>query len=546
MGIVRCLPISALCVLAAANLGRAATFVVNDTTDALDMTPTDNLCLTAGGTCTLRAAVQQANALTGPDTIMLPAGTYTLTISGRCEDATATGDLDITDDLTITGAGAGTTIIDGNGIDRVFDVWAHVDASGVTIRNGNAGTATCPSGVSPNGGGIYSAGATAGTTSLTLTDVTVIGNMAAHGAVDLVIAQKPAEMGVTGNTATHGGGIENDLGSTLVMSGVTVSGNMASVAGGGIENEAGAPGATLTNVTVSGNTAGTGAGVSNDGNLTLSFVTISGNSLDGSGDHTIRNTILANSSSGANCSGGGTLLAEDHNLDSGSTCGFTDPSDLIHRNPDLGPLQDNGGPTFTHALAAGSPAIDAGSGNCPPPATDQRGIMRPVDGNGDGTPVRDIGAFEFQPGVVTTTTTTQTPTTTTTSSTTTGSTTSSTTTTLLPACTTGPTFSSVTCRLQALVLTTQAQVPSGPIEAALAATLTKAVTFVGQAQAAAGQAHRRPAKRALAKAIRSLRKFVTRLRSRKAKGVIPADISGGLQTNAAQIRGDVVALQRSL
>ena len=523
MGIVRCLPISALCVLAAANLGRAATFVVNDTTDALDMTPTDNLCLTAGGTCTLRAAVQQANALTGPDTIMLPAGTYTLTISGRCEDATATGDLDITDDLTITGAGAGTTIIDGNGIDRVFDVWAHVDASGVTIRNGNAGTGTCPSGVSPNGGGIYSAGATAGTTSLTLTDVTVIGNMAAHG-----------------------GGIENDVLSTLDLTGVTVSGNTASVAGGGIENEASAPGATLTNVTISGNTAGTGAGLSNDGGLMLSFVTISDNSLDGSGDHTIRNTILANSASGTNCSGGGTLLAEDHNLDSGSTCGFTDPTDLINTNPDLGPLQDNGGPTFTHALAAGSPAIDAGSGNCPPPATDQRGIMRPVDGNGDGTPVCDIGAFEFQPGVVTTTTTTQTPTTTTTSSTTTGSTTSSTTTTLLPACTTGPTFSSVTCRLQALVLTTQAQVPSGPIEAALAATLTKAVTFVGQAQAAAGQAHRRPAKRALAKAIRSLRKFVTRLRSRKAKGVIPADISGGLQTNAAQIRGDVVALQRSL
>jgi len=470
----------------------------------------------------LRAALQQANALTGPDTIMLPAGTYTLTISGRCEDTAATGDLDITEDLTITGAGAATTIIDGGGIDRIFDVWAPLSVSEVTIRNGNPGTMLCPSGQQPSGGGIYSA-AGMSTTSVTLTNVIV-----------------------TGNTATHGGGIDNEPGSTLVMTGVTVSGNMASVAGGGVVNEARAPGATLTNVTISGNTAGTGGGLTNDGDLTLSFVTISGNSLDGSGDHTIRNTILANSSSGANCSGGGTLLAEDHNLDSGSTCGFTDPSDLINRNPELGPLQDNGGPTFTHALAAASPAIDAGSGDCPPPATDQRGIMRPKDGNGDGTPVCDIGAFEFQPGVVTTTTTTQTPTTTTPSSTTTGSTTSSTTTTLLPACTTGPTFSSVTCRLQALVLTTQAQVPSGPIEAALAATLTKAVTFVGQAQAAAGQAHRRPAKRALAKAIRSLRKFVTRLRSRKAKGVIPADISGGLQTSAAQIRGDVVALRRSV
>ncbi len=505
MRIVWCLPISAMCVLAAANLGRAATFVVNDVTDAVDMTPADNMCLTAGGKCTLRAAVQQANALAGHDTIMLPAGTYKLTISGRCEDAAATGDLDITDDLTITGAGAATTIIDGGGIDRVFDVWAPLGVSGVAIRNGNPGTMLCPSGQLPLGGGIYSA-AGMSTASVALTNVIV-----------------------TDNTATHGGGIENDLGSTLVVSGVTVSGNMASVAGGGIENEAGAPGATLTNVTVSGNTAGTGAGVSNDGNLTLSFVTISGNPLDGSGDHTIRNTILANGSSGANCSGGGTLLAEDHNLDSGSTCGFTDPSDLINRNPDLGPLQDNGGPTFTHALAAGSPAIDAGSGDCPPPATDQRGVARPVDGNGDGSAACDIGAFEFQPGAVATTTTP-----------------SSTTTTTLPACATGPTFAAVTCRLQALVLTTRARVPSGSIRDALTAVLTKAETFVDQAQTAAGQAHRRPAKSALAKAVRSLRKFDGRLRSRKAKRVIPANILGGLQTTAAQIRGDVVALRRNL
>ena len=505
MRIAWCLPVSAMCVLAVANLGRAATFVVNDVTDAVDMTPADNMCLTAGGKCTLRAAVQQANALAGHDTIMLPAGTYTLTISGLCEDGAATGDLDITDDLTITGAGAATTIIDGGGIDRVFDVWAPLSVSGVTIRNGNPGTMLCPSGQQPLGGGIYSA-AGMSTTSVALTNVIV-----------------------TGNTATHGGGIENDLGSTLVMSGVTVSGNMASVAGGGIENEAGAPGATLTNVTVSGNTAGTGAGVSNDGNLTLSFVTISGNSLDGSGDHTIRNTILANSASGANCSGGGTLLAGDHNLDSGSTCGFTDPTDLINTNPDLGPLQDNGGPTFTHALAAGSPAIDAGSGDCPPPATDQRGVARPVDGNGDGSASCDIGAFEFQPGAVTTTTTP-----------------SSTTTTTLPACATGPRFAAVTCRLQALVLTTRAQVPSGSIRDALTAVLTKAETFVSQAQTAAGQAHRRSAKSALAKAIRSLRTFDGRLRSRKAKRVIPADILGGLQTTAAQIRGDVVALRRNL
>jgi len=150
-----------MCLLGAPSLGRGAVFTVDDFTDVVDMAPVDNTCLTAGGKCTLRAAVQQTNTLAGPDTIILPAGTYALTITGRCEDAAAKGDLDIIDDMTISGAGAATTIIDGNGIDRVFDVWAHLNVSGVTIRNGDPGMAICPSGM-PNGGGIYSAGWTPG------------------------------------------------------------------------------------------------------------------------------------------------------------------------------------------------------------------------------------------------------------------------------------------------------------------------------------------------------------------------------------------------
>ena len=96
------------------------------------------------------------------------------------------------------------------------------------------------------------------------------------------------------------------------------------------------------------------------------------------------------------------------------------------------------------------------------------------------------------------------------------------------------------------VLSTQAQVPSGPIQDALTAALTKAETFVAQAQTAAGQAHRQPAKTALAKAIRSLRKFDGRLRSRKAKRSIPADIRAALQTSADQVRVNLVALRRSV
>src|SRR5207248_8380105 len=77
-------------------LSRAATFTVNTTVDGVDAT-INGTCATASGQCTLRAAIQEANAQRGADTITLPAGTYTLTIPGRNENAAATGDLDIND-----------------------------------------------------------------------------------------------------------------------------------------------------------------------------------------------------------------------------------------------------------------------------------------------------------------------------------------------------------------------------------------------------------------------------------------------------------------
>ena len=138
--------------------GRAAawaaplTFTVNSTSDAVDASPGNNTCATATGVCTLRAAIQESNAHNGADTINIPAGTYRLTIGGRDEDSAATGDLDITDAVTITRTGTGTVIIDGNQIDRVFDVFANgtTSISNVTIRNGNPGAAP--------GGGILTGG----------------------------------------------------------------------------------------------------------------------------------------------------------------------------------------------------------------------------------------------------------------------------------------------------------------------------------------------------------------------------------------------------
>jgi hypothetical protein len=93
---------------------------------------------------------------------------------------------------------------------------------------------------------------------------------------------------------------------------------------------------------------------------------------------------------GANC-GGYATDSLGFNLTDDTSCGFTEPTDLIVADAMLGPLQDNGGPTETHDLLDGSPAIDAGSLDCPPPDTDQRGVARP-----QGTAF-DIGAVEYLP-----------------------------------------------------------------------------------------------------------------------------------------------------
>ncbi|MFN3477492.1 MAG: choice-of-anchor Q domain-containing protein, partial [Candidatus Methylomirabilales bacterium] len=327
--------------------------------------PGDGICATAGGQCTLRAAIQEANALAGADTIILPAGTYPLTTPGTGENLAARGDRDITPDLIITGANAASTIIEGNGMDRGLDIFADADVaiSGVTIRNGNAGAGAL-------GGGIRNFG------TLTLTDVTINGNTA----------------------GTFGGGIANN--GTLILTNVTISTNTGKD-GGGLFNGFEAS-ATLTNVTISTNTASSrGGGIFNIGTLELTNATISTNTassggglLNNGGSVALKDTIVANSPSGGNCAGSG-VTSLGHNLEDADTCGFTSPGDLINTDPLLGPLAANGGPTSTHALLPGSPAIDAGSLDCPPPDTDQRGLTRPQDGNGDSIAVCDIGAYEF-------------------------------------------------------------------------------------------------------------------------------------------------------
>ena len=235
----------------------AAPFTVNDTADAVDAVLGDGKCATAGGTCTLRAAIQEANALPGPDTIMVPAGTYLLTIEGRDEDAAVTGDLDITDDVTITGAGADRTILDGNGIDRIFDielltsrVAIVVAIAALTIQNGNSGP-----GALADGGGLYNSG------TLTLRNVVVANNTtaaASGGGITNINDITLTDCVVSGNTtATYGGGIDNF--GTATLENVTVSGNMSGL-GGGIANDDASAVAALTNVTIADNSAWVGVG----------------------------------------------------------------------------------------------------------------------------------------------------------------------------------------------------------------------------------------------------------------------------------------------
>jgi hypothetical protein len=152
MWLRRWLLVSAVLGLEPGEAASAATFGVDTTADAIDAIPGDGVCATAAGTCSVRAAILEANALPGPDVVSIPAGTYTLSIPGIDEDLGATGDLDILDDLTLEGAGAQLTILDGGGLDFVVSpAGAQTRLAHLSIRGGlGAGVNLAEQMLSPN------------------------------------------------------------------------------------------------------------------------------------------------------------------------------------------------------------------------------------------------------------------------------------------------------------------------------------------------------------------------------------------------------------
>ena len=335
----------------------------------------------------MRGAIVAANAAAGADDITLPAGTYTLTRAGVSEDA-STGDLDITDELTITGAGARATSVVGGPApydDRIFDnhSGAKTTVTDLTITDGKTGG---------TGGGVANGG------DLTLERVAVKDNTAGTvggiygigGTLNLI------DSTVSGNSSTTGlvGGVGQEKGSVNITNS-TISGNKAGETGlaGGVVATDGAL-MTIRNSTIAFNESGRLGG----GILTLKPGTLV----------TVKNTIVAGNSLD-NCDtaqfSGGIISSQGNNISSDNSCPFTQPTDKQNTNPLLSPLQNNGGPTDTRALLPGSPAIDAGT-NAGCPETDQRGVRRPQNGDGNTSAVCDVGAFErndLTPPKVTTT-----------------------------------------------------------------------------------------------------------------------------------------------
>jgi len=353
------------------------------------------------------------------DAIASGGGPYTFDCAGP---TTVVMQAEVVIDNDVILDGLGLLTVDGGGSHRVFSVSSGVIAElhGFVVTGGNP--------VTGGGGGIFNQGF------LTLADSTVSGNSGGG-----ILTFSPVEVTnstVSGNTAYSGGGIWSSGGSVTLtnstvsgntadgefgfgggilsdyMSGLTitnstVSGNSAVLAGGGIVAVEGGA-VDISNSTISANIAGDSCGaiLGSVRSLTVTSSTISGNAAGGTGSSVCWDGsgfwtyTLTNSLIDGECDVSSVISAGGNIESPGDTCGLTDPSDQVAVTSgqlNLGPLQDNGGPTLTYAPLPGSFAIDAiAVEDCVdadgmPLLTDQRGVSRPQGS------ACDVGAVEVEP-----------------------------------------------------------------------------------------------------------------------------------------------------
>lgn len=311
------------------------------------------------------------------------------------------------DSLTLIGC----TITNNTAVSQSGGVHNHTDGTltitDTTISNN---VANAPAGTGVGGGAIYSEDGS----TLSLTNSTISGNRAISSGGGIVgdsITLTITNSTISGNTSTgrFGGGIALDIDTTATIAGSTISGNSAFTTGGGLNIEADTNNLIkITNSTISGNSAPNGGGIFRDPGasltVTLSHTTVAANTatIAGggiSGTMNLGNSLVADNLAPSGPDHAGTLNSNGFNLienTSGTTVTGTTASNITGQDPILGPLQNNGGTRFTHALMPGSPAIDKGSSGSL--IVDQRQQIRPLDNpnvpNGAGSNGSDIGAFE--------------------------------------------------------------------------------------------------------------------------------------------------------
>lgn len=398
----------ALCLCAGG--AAAAALTVNSTADG---------AVANDGQCTLREAMTNANndnqsgstdcaAGSGADTINITA-TGTITLTSALPS--------ITTAMTINGPGAAQLTVSGNNAVRVFNVQVAnplvmVAFAGLTIADGLASNSF--------GGGIYNVTGTVNVINSTLSS-----NSATNGGGGIyngIGTINVTNSMLSSNSAPFGGGILNIGQGTINVTNSTLSGNSSTPAGGGggIFNNAQGT-INVTNSTLSGNSApgsfGGGIAGGSMGMVNVINSTFSGNSAtnggggiyNGTGTVKLGNSLVAGNTAtsgdpdlyGMATSQGYNLVGIiDGNANITATTGDQFGTTVAPLAPLLGPLQNNGGPTFTRALLPGSPAIDKGK-DLSLTGTDQRGFTRPFDDptivpatSGDNS---DIGAFEVQP-----------------------------------------------------------------------------------------------------------------------------------------------------